>query len=606
MSTAESHAGTPIPPSRFGNLFHADPLGAALFSGWLGGHWADLRPIFEQLGAAGAAAHPLSIQADRCRPTLHHEERPDGRSDRIDYHPDYRALENLAYGTGLVSRRNDLGFLVKHAQRRNLVSIGSGYYFAQSEIGVMCQVCMTDGVGVILERYASNALARQVLSRLGHADPRLRLRGAMFLTERQGGSDIGTIATTARLADAGWLLQGDKAFCSNVDAEAILALARIPGGVPGTRGLGLFLILREDPPGNGDSIRIQRLVPKLGVGSTPTGDVTLENTRAHLIAGVNEGFKRMAEMINLTRLYNAAASLAGLRRALLEALAYGWERRAFGERLWDLPLWRAGMADLVAEHLGALVLTFAAVRALDAAEAGDPTAIKEVRLLIPLAKAITGKLAVFGVSECMEAVGGAGYLEDSILPRLLRDVQVLPIWEGTTHILTLDVLRALAKERAHEAFFDRLGRALAAAPPEAVGDRGLHGAVEGRLRHDQELLAALATSAPDDAQRSMREWLESAGRTAMLAFLLEAANLSPPPHPLPPLHPAERGTATPAASPPAPAPGERGKGIDPREVCLAAFRRLQARPYCVMPLVSSGAAGLKDTEEVLLRAGFAG
>jgi alkylation response protein AidB-like acyl-CoA dehydrogenase len=552
-----------------------------LFSHWLGDAWQDLRPLFVELGAAGAAAHPLSMAADRHRPVLLRAHPASGTGQRIEYHPDYRALENLAYGTGLVSRRNDIGFLLKHGPHRNLISVGSGYYFAQSEIGVMCQVCMTDGVGVILERHAPNALAQRVLPRLGHPDPEWRFRGAMFLTELQGGSDIGTITTEALLSDDGWLLTGHKAFCSNVDAEAILVLARVPGDVPGTRGLGLFLVLRDDPPGNGETIHIERLLPKLGVGSTPTGDVRLEGTKAHLIAGVHEGFKRMAEMINLTRLYNAAASLAGMRRALLEALAYGAERRAFGERLWDLPLWRAGMADLIAEHLGGLLLTFAAVRALDEAESGDAASLKQVRLLIPLAKALTGKLAVFGVSECMEAIGGAGYLEDSILPRMLRDVQVLPIWEGTTHILTLDLLRALAKERAHEAFFDRLRLALAAVSPEALGDGavgasqqelggGLQRYLEGRIQRDNELLLGLAASPLDDAQRSMREWLESAGRTAMLAFLLE-------------------GAANPGLA----------------EMCLAAFRRLQARPYVVMPLVSSGAVALKDTEEILLRAGYA-
>ncbi len=553
-----------------GNLFQADPLGEALFGGWLGAYWSELRPIFQTIGEAAALAQPLSAGADRYRPTLQRADPPGSCADRIATHADYRALENLAYETRLTSRRNDLGFLVRHGTRRNLVSIGSGYYFAQTEIGLMCQMCMTDSVGLVIERHASNALARRVLPRLGHPDPLQRLRGAMFLTERQGGSDLGKIATTAQPDGAQWRLNGDKALCSNVDAEAILVLARMPDGAPGTRGLGLFLVLRDDPPGNGDTIRIQRLLPKLGVASTPTADVTLEGTQAHLIAGANEGFKCIVEVINLTRLYNATASLAGLRRALLEALRYGAERQAFGQRLWELPLWRAGMADLVAEHLGALLLTFGAVRALDAAEAGDTTAMKEVRLLIPIAKALTGKLAVFGVSECMEAVGGGAYFEDGILPRLLRDVQVLPIWEGTTNILTLDVARALARERAHEAFFDRLMRALAAAPPEAEDGRGLHDAVKGRIRHDTDLLAALAADTPERAQRGMREWLESAGRTAVLALLLEAA-------------------AQPAL----------------REVCLAAFRRLQARPYGVMPLMSNAAADLADTEEVLLQAGYA-
>jgi len=165
---------------------------------------------------------------------------------------------------------------------------------------------------------------------------------------------------------------------------------------------------------------------------------------------------------------------------------------------------------------------------------------------------------------------GESHLAPGHLPRLLRDAQVLPIWEGTTNILALDVARALMKERAHEAFFDRLMRALAAAPPEAGGGHALRDALKDRIRHDTDLLAALATATPEHGQRGIREWIESAGRTAVLAFLLEAA-------------------AQPAL----------------REVCLAACRRLEARPYGVTPFISGAAADLMDTEEVLLRAGYA-
>jgi acyl-CoA dehydrogenase len=572
--TSHSHSTDRHPQSLSarGNLFRADPTGQALFAGWLGADWAELQPLFDRIGAAAAEAEPLSAEADRIRPRLVNGS-TSGNGARggasIEYSPGFRALDALAHATEIVQRRNDLDFLVRHGARRNLVSIGTGYYFAQTEIALMCQMGMTGGMGVILERYAPPDLARRILPRLGHPDPALRLRGAMFLSERQGGSDLGSIGTTAVPTEGPrWRITGEKAFCSNVDAEAILVLARLPGGGSGTRGLGLFLVLRDDPPSNGDSIHIHRLLPKLGVGSTATGDVALVNTEGHLIAGASEGFKRMAEMINLTRVYNATASLAGLRRALLEALAYGSERRAFGERLWDLPLWRASMADLAAEHLGAFLLTFATIRALDATDSGDAIAARELRLLTPMAKALTGKLAVFGVSECMEAVGGAGYLEDSILPRLLRDVQVLPIWEGSTNIVTLDALRALARERAHEAFFDRLRRALAAAPAGIPGEWTGH--VTDRMRADAERLEDLSRATLDDAQRDMRGWLESAGRTATLAFLLE-------------------GAATPAV----------------RDICLAAFQRLRARPYSVMPLVASTGSALSGTEAVLLHGTYA-
>src|SRR5262249_20565596 len=208
------------------------------------------------------------------------------------------------------------------------------------------------------------------------------------------------------------------------------------------------------------TIVIRRLKEKLGVRSMATGEVRFEGTEAFLLGGIGEGFVRMAEMLNLSRLYNAVASVAAIRRATLEALSYGAARRAFGRRLFDLPLWRATMADVVAEGLGAFCLTFDAVRALDRADGGDEEARRLVRLLIPMAKVVTGKLAVPLVSESMEAIGGNAYIEESILPRLLRDCQVLPIWEGTSNILSLDVLRACRREGSHEALFARVRRAL--------------------------------------------------------------------------------------------------------------------------------------------------
>ena len=226
-------------------------------------------------------------------------------------------------------------------------------------------------------------------------------------------------------------------------------------GSAGPKGLGLFRVLRHRPVNNGMTIRIHRLKDKLGVRSMPTGEVTLESTEVFLIGGIGDGFKQMTEMLNLSRLYNAVGSLAGMRRAILEALAYGAERRAFGHKLWDLPLWRASMADLSAEQIGYFLLVFEAVRALDRSDMADDDGHRLGRLLIPMVKALGGKASMFAASEAMEAIGGNAYIEESILPRLLRDVQVLPIWEGTTNILTLDAMRAIKREQSGPAFAER-------------------------------------------------------------------------------------------------------------------------------------------------------
>lgn len=268
----------------------------------------------------------------------------------------------------------------------------------------------------------------------------------------------------------------------------------------------------------------------------------------------------MAEMLNLSRLYNAVASVAGMRRALLEALKYGAGRKAFGHTLNELPLWRAAMADLVAEHLGIFALVFETVRALDAADNGDEDARRLVRLAIPMAKALSGKLAVFAVGEAMEAIGGNAYIEESILPRLLRDCQVLPIWEGTTHILTLDALRAIRKEGSHHALFARIQLALARAKGPDTGS------VEARLANDKQRLGTLLQLPAALQQREARAWLEGAGRTFTLALLLENAAHAPL-----------------------------------REACLAAYKRLSERPTGVMPVCHGNPAQLADSESVLLR-----
>lgn len=553
-----------IPEIRFANLFDEDPLGEEFWKFWFGtARFSELRSHFSALGESGALATELSARADKQGPTLQTHDARGIRIDRVVQHPDYRELEKLSYGRGIIGIKYQPEFLAKHRAFRHLAGFGAGYYFAQSEIGLYCPICMTDGVGRVLERRPKGPqtpLYAMTIAHLSASEPGELWQGAMFLTEKQGGSDVGSNAVTATRQGSLWLLNGDKWFCSNVAADAILALARMPEGAPGTKGLGLFLVLRRKPAGNSATIRIHRLKDKLGVRSMPTGEVTFENTRAFLIAGENEGFKQMAEMLNLSRLYNAVASVAGMRRALLEALKYGAGRNAFGRKLEELPLWRATMADLIAEHIGIFVLVFETVRALDRADNGDEEARKLMRISIPMAKALSGKLAVFAVSEAMEAIGGNAYIEESILPRLLRDCQVLPIWEGTTHILTLDALRAIQKEGSHEALFARIRLALTHAKPLDCEP------VKARLGDDVKRLDTLLKLPAELQQREARLWLEGAGRTFTLALLLENAA-----HP--PLH----------------------------KACLAAYQRLAVRPTGVMPVCHGNPAELVDTEAVLLR-----
>jgi acyl-CoA dehydrogenase len=589
MTTAQTFQTAPyraptgtIPAVEPTNLFADDKVGQAYFAHTLGAAGFDkYRGHFDRLGEAGRESFELAALADRNPPTLRTHSPQGDRIDAVDYHASYRHMEVLAYGGGIVGAKFTGDLVGADRAIRHGVGFGAGYYFAQVESGMYCPICMTDGVARILEMHTpadpfGRDVAQRTIAHLATRDRAELWRGAMFLTEIQGGSDVGANAVVAKPdADAfgGYRLFGDKWFCSNVDAEAILALARLPDAPAGTRGLGLFLVLRHEPTGNFKNIRIHRLKPKFGTRSMPTGEVTLEGAEAVLIGGVNQGFKMMADMLNLSRLYNAVASVAGAKRALFEAARYGEGRRAFGEKLWDLPLWRAVVADMAAEQFAGFVLTFETVRSLDRADTGDAEGAKLARILTPIAKATMGKLAVALASEAVETVGGNGYIEESPLPRVLRDNQVLPIWEGTTNILSLDTLRAVGKEQAHEALFGRIREAIRAGVKAAGGGTE---AVQPRAQAEllraalEDLGARLGTLAADPAlaQRLARGWLEDAGRLTSQALLFELA-----------------GTAT-----------------DPLLAWTAAdaLARVHLRPQFATPFAATASAGLTATEPRLL------
>ncbi len=556
-----------IPSPEQDNFFTADPLAEALWSRVFGEAYAQVRPHLERMGRSGALAERHAVLADRHPPTLATHDVRGEPDSRVEFHPAYGELEALSYGRGIVNLKYDPAFLAAAPGYRHRAGFAGGYYFAQSESGLFCPICMTDGAAWVLERRAARLpIVQETLAHLTTKDTGELWQGAMFLTERSGGSDVGANTVEAIRDGEGWRLRGHKWFCSNVMAQAILVLARMPDGAAGTRGLGLFLVLRERPAGNGARIRIERLKDKFGTRSMATGEVTLEDAEATLIAGEGEGFRAMAEMINLSRTYNAVASLSLIRRGILEALAYGAERRAFGARLHELPLWRATVADLVAEHLASLVGVVSMIEALDRGEAGDAEAAALSRALTPLAKAVTAKQAIWSVSESMEAIGANAYVEWSPLPRLLRDAQVLPIWEGTTNILSLDLLRVIGRARGHEALLARVGRALAEGSAEHPE---LAAAVGRRAEVVKASLASLAEATPAEQQRRSRGLVERLWRLYTAAMLLE-------------------GASDPAL----------------RAPLIAALQRILARPHTVSPAGAFADGVESSTEEPLLRAAF--
>ena len=326
-------------------------------------------------------------------------------------------------------------------------------YVVQASLDVYsCPLAMTDGAARTLLDLDARALVERAVPRLTSRDPAVMWTSGQWMTERTGGSDVGISETEARrepgaTGDDGWRLYGTKWFTSATTAEMALTLARPRGNGPGGRGLALFYVETRDAAGLPNGIAINRLKDKLGTRKVPTAELTLDGTPATPVAGLDGGVRNITSMLNITRTWNAVAAAWSMRRGVALARDYAARRVQFGAPLSQKPLHVDTLDGMEAELAGAFLLAFRAVELLGRREVGVAGEGDDhlLRLVTPLAKLTTGKQAVAVASEAIECFGGAGYVEDTGLPPLLRDSQVLPIWEGTTNVLSLDVLRALGK-----------------------------------------------------------------------------------------------------------------------------------------------------------------
>jgi hypothetical protein len=264
-------------------------------------------------------------------------------------------------------------------------------------------------------------------------------------------------------------LYGDKWFCSNADAGLALVLARPEGAPGGTRGLSLFLLSRTLPDGNPNHYRILRLKDKLGTRGMPSGEIRLEGALAWLVGDPQQGFKQMADMINMSRLSNGMRAAGLMRRSLTEALFVARHRVAFGKPLVELPLMRRQLLKLMLPAEAARSVLFFTAGELAKADAGDEAARRRVRLLTPLIKFRACRDARKVTGDAMEVRGGVGYTEEWSDPRLVRDAHLGSIWEGTSNIVALDVLRAIRREHTLEALLPALDERIARAPRLLAG-----------------------------------------------------------------------------------------------------------------------------------------
>lgn len=339
-------------------------------------------------------------------------------------------------------------------------------YVAQASLDTYnCPLAMTDGAARTLLDSGNQTLIDHALPRLLSRDPSTMWTSGQWMTERIGGSDVGQTETVARRDGDTWRLYGTKWFTSATTADMALTLARPEGNPPGGRGLAMFYLELRDKEGRLQNIQINRLKDKFGTRKLPTAELHLDGVVAIPVGGLENGVRNITPMLNVTRTWNAVAAVLGMQRAVALTRDYAKKREAFGAALVDKPLHIDTMAEMVAETQGAFLLAFRVVELLGRIEAGEASAAEELlsRLLTPIGKLSTGKQAVAVASEALESFGGAGYVNDTGLPKLLADAQVLPIWEGTTNVLSLDTLRALKQEGVWEAFVEEIRRRLGAA-----------------------------------------------------------------------------------------------------------------------------------------------
>lgn len=452
----------------------------------------EVEPEFAELGElAGGELYRMQSEDRLNEPRLTQWDAWGERVDRIEVSPLWRVAERIAAERGLVATAYER----KHGAHSRVHQLALAYLFTPSTDIYSCPLAMTDGAARALVESGNQRLIERVVPHLVSRDPKSFWTSGQWMTELTGGSDVGASETVARRDSEGvWRLYGRKWFTSAAASQVALTLARPEENGPGGRGLALFLVETRDAEGRPRNIQVNRLKDKLGTRKVPTAELTLDGTPAELVKGTTDGVRDIAPMLNVTRLWNGVSAASLMRRGVALARDYARRRAAFGSKLSEKPLHADTLASLQAEAEAALHLTFyvAELTGREESRELDEQGARLLRLLTPLMKLTTARAAVPVASETLEAFGGAGYVEDTGLPVLLRDAQVLSIWEGTTNVLSLDALRTALKDT----------EALASLRGEI--ENCAHDVNDGRL--------ASAASAALDAASHADIWLASGAR----------------------------------------------------------------------------------------------
>jgi alkylation response protein AidB-like acyl-CoA dehydrogenase len=488
---------------------------------------ARIEPELRDIGElSGGELYRASLETGRDEPRLIQWDAWGHRVDRIEITPLWEEAKRITAEKGIVATAYER----KSGAFSRIHQFAMLYLIDPTWHVYSCPLAMTDGAAKTLLVSKNQPLIDRALGRLTNRDPKLAWTSGQWMTERTGGSDVAICETVARpiAGDPGaFALHGTKWFSSATTSQMALTLARPEGNPPGGSGLALFYVEMRNADGAINGVYVNRLKDKLGTRMVPTAELTLEGARAIPVIGLKDGIKNITPMLNVTRTWNAVCAVASMGRGVMLAKDYARRRVAFGAPLSAKPLHLDTLAGIDAEYQGAFLIAFRAVELLGKEECGELSEHEAalLRLLTPIVKLITAKQSVAVASEVLEAFGGAGYIEDTGLPRLLRDAQVLPIWEGTTNVLSLDLLRVLAKGGSLEPLVREV-HACVADTSDAALDGPAKAAVQATEHAAGWLMRALEAGGPSAVEAGARRLALTVGRALELALLVREATRS--------------------------------------------------------------------------------
>ncbi|NXN85458.1 ACD11 dehydrogenase, partial [Bombycilla garrulus] len=455
---------------------------------------------------------PLSWECELNPPKFQQYDAWGQRVDHIHTCSAWKRMKEISAEEGLIAE----AYEKRYSNWSRLYQAVKLYLFSSSSGGFSCPLAMTDGAAKVIESLGVPGTLKNAFDRLTSRDPKKFWTSGQWMTERRGGSDVanGTETVARKQPDGTYRLYGFKWFTSAADSDMTLTLARIADAegqcTQGSRGLSLFFLRVRDEEGKLNSIQVQRLKDKLGTRQMATAELWLQGAKAELISAEGRGVATISNMLNITRIHNVIGAVASMRRMISLSRDYACKRVAFGKLLKDHPLHVQTIARMEVQVRGAFLLLMEIVRLLGLAETNLASEQEQLllRLLVPVAKLYTGKQASAVAVEAMESFGGQGYMEDTGLPVILRDTLVLSIWEGTTNILSLDVLRSLAKSQGQvmAVFLSTVQRKLEL----ASGTKELSPAVQRT----------------QEAIRSLRQFMAATGSEQALTMELAARDFS--------------------------------------------------------------------------------